>query len=120
MNIVLKTKNIEITDSQREYIENKISSLDKFFNNIISARIDVGMESNHHHSGDIYYAHVNLVVPDKTLRVEENEPSIEKAIDKAKDDLQREIKTYKARYNKKGAGVDPTLFEEDHMFDEIG
>jgi len=101
MNIALKATNVELTPKQKEYIESKVQSLEKFFNNITGARVDVGLETTKHNSGDIYYAHVNLNVPGKTLRVEEQEPTIEKAIDKAKDDLQRELKRYKSKYNNK-------------------
>ncbi len=102
MQITLTWKNVELSSKQKDYIEQKIRSLSKFFNNITSARIEVGLETKKHNKGKIYYAHVNLNVPGKVLRVEELEPSIEKAIDKAKDDLQVEIKKYKARFDKKG------------------
>lgn len=119
MNISLQWNNVELTDKQKEYINSKIESLSKFFDNIIAARIDVGMENNHHQKGKVYYAHVNLQVPGKTLRVEENEPTIEKAIDKAKDDLQRQLKDYKSKYDKKGSpSVRSTDLHNEAMYFE--
>lgn len=119
MNISLKWNNVELTSKQKEYITDKIESLSKFFDNITQARIDVGMTSTHHQKGKIYYAHVNLSVPGKTLRVEENEPTIEKAIDKAKDDLQRQLKDYKAKYDKKGSkSIRSTDLQAEAMYHE--
>ena len=112
MNVTLSWKNIDLTSKQKQYIEEKIRSLSKFFNNITRARIDVGVESTKHNKGKIFYAHVNLHVPGKVLRVEELEPSVEKAIDKAKDDLQIELKKYKARFNKKGSESIKNLGED--------
>lgn len=100
MKFTLHSKNVELTSKQKEYIEEKVTSLSKFFNHITDARVEIG-QIGHQKKGDIYYAHVNLTVPGKTLRVEEQEPRIEKAIDKAKDDLQRELKRYKSKFDKK-------------------
>lgn len=101
MKITITSRNIDMTEKLEDYATQKIESLGKFFNNIISARIDLGKESTNHISGKIFYANVNLAVPGKTLRAEETEKSLEKAIDKAKDDLQRELKKYKAKFDKK-------------------
>lgn len=102
MQITIKGKNIELTPKIKEYAKEKISSLEKFFDNIITARIEVGMESKHHVSGKIYYTIVNLNVPGTTLRVEKNAKSLNKSIDKVKDHLQRELKRYKSKFDTKG------------------
>jgi putative sigma-54 modulation protein len=102
MQITIKAKNIDLTEKIKDYAEEKISSLEKFFDNIITARIEVGMESKHHLSGKIYYTTVNLNVPGNTLRVEKHAKSLEKSIDKVKDHLQRELKRYKSKFDTKG------------------
>lgn len=118
MKFTLHSKNVELTEKQKSYIEEKIQSLEKFFNNITDARVEIGQEG-HHKKGDIYYAHVNLNVPGKTLRVEEMEPKIEKAIDKAKDDLQRELKKYKAKFDKKhNSSIRTTDLSSEAMYHE--
>lgn len=100
MNITVQSKNIVLSEKQKQYVDEKIRGLSKFFDGIINARIDVGLENKHHQNGEIYFAHVNIDVPGKTLRVEELEPTLEKAINKAKDDLGRQIKSYKSRFDK--------------------
>lgn len=98
MNINIRSKDINLTPEIKDYVNEKIGSLTKFFDNIIEANIEVGRQNKHHKKGDdLFFANVNLKVPNKTLRVEETEPRLKKAIDKAKDDLQRELKGYKRK-----------------------
>jgi len=102
MNIIIKGKNIELTPANQEYAKMKISSLDKFFDNIIEARIELGMDIKSQNKGKIYVANATLKVPNRILRAEEREKTLNKAIDKAKDDLQRELKVYKSKIRKEG------------------
>lgn len=108
MNISITGRNLELTNDIKEYTHEKIGGLTKFFDGITQARVELGKES-HQQKGDVYYAHVTLSVPGKTLRVEESEPRIQKAIDKAKDDLQSELKKYKGKLNKKAEKLVKTM-----------
>jgi len=105
MNINIKGTNIELTEAIKNYAEEKISSLNKFFDNIQTADIDVGMNSHHHQKGDIFYAEVNLSVPGKLLRVVKEEPDLYKAIDKVKDHLKVELEKMKEKMRAKDKKV---------------
>jgi ribosomal subunit interface protein len=66
MTINIHGTGIELTDAIKEYAEEKMGSLTKFFDNIQQINIDVGKQSQHHHKGDVYYAEANVLLPGVT------------------------------------------------------
>ncbi len=91
MIVTIHGTGMELTPAIREYAEEKILSLEKFFDNITKAEIDIGMNSHHHNKGKIFYAEVTLDIPGKTLRVVKEEEDLYKAIDKVKDHFKVEL-----------------------------
>ena len=101
MNIIIKSTNIELIPKIKDYIDKKIGGLEKYFNKIIEARVEIGIITKHHQAGKIYRAEVNLKVPGGLIRVEKTvEKDIFKAIDKVRDHLARLLKRYKDKRNK--------------------
>lgn len=94
----VRGENIEVTDAIRNYVEKKISKLNKYF-------VDVPNS----------IAHTNLkVYPDKTakvevtiplpflvLRAEETSPDLYASVDLVTDKLERQIRKYKTKINRK-------------------
>lgn len=101
MNIIIKATNIELTSNIKEYVEKKISSLDKYFNNIIEAQVEIGVNSKRHQKGEIFFAEVNLKVPGKILRILKTEKMLFKAIDKVKDHLKVILRRHKEKLQDK-------------------
>jgi len=97
MNIQIKGTGMELTDAIKQYTEDKVKTLEKFFDKITDVAIDVGMESHHHLKGKIYYAEVNMRVPGKLIRVRKNAVDLYKAIDKVKDHLKVELQGMKEK-----------------------
>lgn len=97
----IHAKGMELTAPMREYAEEKILGLEKFFDNIIKAEIDMGLLSQHHNKGKIYYAEVNLFLPGKVVRVVKESEDLYKAIDKVKDHLKNELETTKQKMRQK-------------------
>lgn len=98
MKIDIKGTNMELTEAIKDYVIEKIGSLEKFFDNIIEARVDVGKTSNHHQKGDVFRAEVNLQVPEiGILRAEAIREDLYMAVNEVKDDLQRQLKKYKEK-----------------------
>jgi len=62
MKINIKTTNISLTPAISEYIEKRIGSLDKFYKKEedIVINVEVGKTTEHHKSGDIFRAEINL------------------------------------------------------------
>jgi len=104
MNINIKATNIELTEDLRNYIEDKMNCLSKYFDNIIEVRVEVGRESAHHQKGDIFFAEVNLKVPNDLIRVKKTEETQFKAIDKTKDHLREMLGRYKGKLRGKNNG----------------
>ncbi len=99
MKIIIKSSNIDLTPSIKQYVEEKIGGLEKHVANfdpaLVGAEVEVGRTTRHHRQGDIFRAEVNLSIGGKLLRVEKEEESLQAAIDLAKDELGREIRNYK-------------------------
>lgn len=108
MKINLKTKNFAVTQAIKIYLEEKLNSLYKFLpgDESISADVELAKTTKHHQKGDIFRAEVNLSVPGRLIRAVAEEWNLRVAIDKVKDELQREIKSNKEKnfsLYKKGA-----------------
>lgn len=97
MNIQLRQTKVELNQKDKDYIEAKFNMLEKYLGNVpvISCSVEVGMNSNHHQKGDIYFTKVNLKLKGDLLRVEKKEESLLKSVDKVKDHLAESIKKYK-------------------------
>jgi putative sigma-54 modulation protein len=97
MQIDIKGTNMDLTEATKDYVNEKVSSLEKFFDQAIIARVDVGKTTNHH-QGDIFRAEINLEVPQKgLLRAESVRDDLYMAINEAKLDLERQVKKYKEK-----------------------
>lgn len=82
---------IELTDALKQYAEEKIGGLEKFFDRIESIDIDIGMRTHHHQKGKIYYAEANVLIPGHKLRVVKEADDLYKAIDEVKDHVKMEL-----------------------------
>jgi len=61
----------------------------------IETRVEIGLPSKHHHSGNIFYAEVNLKIGGKLLRATCQHEDLRNAIVDAKNELQRQLKKFK-------------------------
>ena len=91
-----------MTDAIKQHARKKIEGLEKFFPSIVKAEIDVGMRSQHHQKGKVYYAEVNLHIPKQPiLRVVKDAEDLYKAVDKVKDHLKIELEKIKGKMRHK-------------------
>ncbi len=99
MIINIKATNLDLTPAFREYIEEKIGSLDKYLGKLaedtVLAKVDVARSSRHHKHGEVFHADVVLQIPGGTLYASDENEDARGAIDRVKSKLQREIKKYK-------------------------
>lgn len=101
MQINITGKGIDLTDAIKDYVDKKIGGLEKFYNQIIRAKITVGLETNRHKQGKFYIAECKLEVPGNDLYASKNEKDLYKAIDKVKDYLDAELKKHKVKMRQK-------------------
>ncbi|MCX6744739.1 MAG: ribosome-associated translation inhibitor RaiA [Candidatus Parcubacteria bacterium] len=98
MQIDIKGTNMDLTPAIKDYVNEKVGSLEKFFDQALIARVDVGRTSNHHQKGDVFRAEININVPQKQLlRAEAVRDDLYVAINEAKEELERQIKKYKEK-----------------------
>src|SRR3989338_11397098 len=95
MKINIKVTNAALAPESYEIINEKIGSLAKYFGNIISADVEIGINSLHHNKGNIYKAVVNLSVPKKILRASAETSDITKSMNQVKNKLKMELIRYK-------------------------
>ncbi len=90
------TRNLELTDRLREYVEGKISKLQRHLPNLDSIRVDLS-ESNARDNSRRMVAQITIYVPKAILRAEERAGDVFAAIDSVMDKMSRRVERYKGR-----------------------
>jgi putative sigma-54 modulation protein len=101
LNIKTRSTNFDMTPAIEDYVSKKVSSLGKFLDvqkeNIL-CEVELGKTTNHHKSGDIFRAEVNIVGPQNTqFYAVAEESDLYAAIDVVRDQIEREIVTKKEK-----------------------
>jgi putative sigma-54 modulation protein len=103
MQLTVTGKNLEVTDSLRDYVEKKIGRLDRHLPTITDARMELTVE-NTRAAQDRQVAQVTLRTKHAILRAEEASADMFASIDAVLDKMQRQIDHYKGkRWNKRTA-----------------
>ena len=110
MQIIIKTKNMELGAPLESFIHKKIGGLKKFLGafqksdltvtdgrNLFDAFVEVSRESNHHKQGKVFKAEVKIYMPGRNLFAKANGEDIISAISQVRDELETEIRKYKSR-----------------------
>jgi len=98
MNIIIKTTGIEITDSIRDYVQKRISRIEKFvIQKEIPVYVEIGKTTNHHKNGDIFRAEVSLEYKGSKVYTVVERDNLYAAIDGVEDSLYREVTTNQDR-----------------------
>ncbi len=82
---------IELTPAIRQYVEEKMNSLEKYGQDILQMDVDLGMESKHHHKGDVFTCSTKVEVPGDLIKIEKSTETLYKAIDKVRDHLRETL-----------------------------
>ena len=102
MNIKLHSKNFDLTPAIEDYVTKKILSLEKFLDvkEGVLCEVEVGKTTEHHKSGDIYKAEVNITEPGSNqVFVVAEEIDLYTAIDMVRDEAERTIVSRKNKRN---------------------
>jgi len=98
MKTTTKATNITLTPAISDYLEKKISKLNKFIDsNDTSAIVDaeIGMTRKGQHSGDIFKAEINLHIAGKSFRTISESGDLYSAIDEAQEEMMESVSHYK-------------------------
>lgn len=99
----IKATNTELTRAIAEYVEKKISSLEKVVDkNDESAvvSVEIGVKTKHHQQGDIFFAEINLHVSGGDFYAMSESSDLYSAIDEVKDEIIREINSHRSKRRK--------------------
>jgi putative sigma-54 modulation protein len=97
MTINIRATGMELTPAIRQYVEDKMNTLEKFAHDIMMIDVVAGMDTNHHNKGEIYSCAVNVELKGEVLRIERNAEDLYKAIDKVKDHLRETLSQRKEK-----------------------
>jgi len=106
MRIIIKTKNLELTQALESYITEKIESVKKFVNilkedlpergkTLAEVFVEVEKETKHHLHGDVFSAEALVRLPGKKFIARAKSDDLYKAIVAVKEELKSEVEKYK-------------------------
>lgn len=95
MQMTIRGKNLEVTDALKDYVEKKLSRLQKYFYRPVSAQVTLGVERGWH------LIEVTLPIDGLLLRGEGASEDMYASVDQVMDKLERQIHKYKTRINRK-------------------
>ncbi len=100
MHYNIKTTNFDMTPEVSKYLDDKLVTLEKFINKddgSVKCDVEIGRTTEHHKSGKVFRAEINISIGKKMLRAESEEASINAAIDNVKDEISRRLNRKKGR-----------------------
>lgn len=92
----LTGRNVDVTDALRDYVESKLTRLERFNDHITDARVTLTVRDVR----DVNRRNrieVQVNVPNGVVRAEEHHADMYAAIDRAGDVLERQLRKYKTR-----------------------
>jgi len=95
MKIIFKGKHIEVTDAMRNYIEKRLSKIERHFDHILEVIVTLSVEKNRQ------IVEATLQASRALIRAEEETDDMYASIDKVVDKLERQIQKYKKKYFQK-------------------
>lgn len=98
LNFNIRGENIEVTPAIRDHVESKVSKLERYFTEGADAAANVNLKVYNDKQ-----TKVEITIPMKnlTLRAEERHDDLYAAIDLIVDKLERQIRKYKTKVNRK-------------------
>jgi len=117
MHLTIQGKNMEVSESLKEYVHEKIGTLDRYLPTIDKVRVELSVQQSKS-SQDRLVVQVTMHSNSTILRAEERSADIFAAIDAVRDKLQRQIKRYKekpirVRERSRAAAPETSVFAEE-------
>ena len=108
----IQTRNLELTERLRTYVERKVARFERYLPNLDNIRIDLS-ESNARDANRRMVAQITIYVPKAILRAEERASDIFAAVDMVMDKMYRRVERYKGRRKTGRRGLDILEVNED-------
>lgn len=98
----IKSRNMKLHDSQRDYIQAKLGKLERYLEGISDWRVDARFETLRG-MGEVFTIQVTLIAEHGVLlRAEERDKELTAAVDRVHDNLQRQIRRFKEKHYRRG------------------
>lgn len=103
MQINLQSKNMELTDAIYDYVNKRVTNLEKLLSGIeekqgkVMVNFEVSKSTNHHKSGEIFHADCLIKIDGKEFYASSDKEDLYAAVDEVKDILYNEINKNKDR-----------------------
>jgi len=97
MKFNIRGENIEVTGAIREYVEKKLSKLERYFDSPLTSEVHVNLSVYN----DEQRIEVTIPMTNLLLRAEVQQLDLYAAIDLVVDKLERQIRKYKTKVNRK-------------------
>ena len=94
----VRGENIEVTEAIRDYVEKKVGKLERYFNDVPEATAHVNLKVYTEKTAKV---EVTIPLPFLVLRAEETSPDLYASIDLVVDKLERQIRKFKTKINRK-------------------
>ena len=108
----VRGENIEVTEALRDYVEKRLTKLEKYFDLSQDVIAHVNLKVYRDHSAKV---EVTIPLPYLVLRAEETTDDMYRSIDFVSEKLERQIRKYKTRVNRKSRekGVEEFFIPEE-------
>lgn len=100
MQIKIKSKNLNLSDSQKEAIETKVTKLQNLADRLSDESTEFRVEVRHERarkSTDSYICQLTIFAPNSVIRAETRNETIENAVDDCMNKIRSQIERYKAK-----------------------
>ncbi|MDI6631634.1 MAG: ribosome-associated translation inhibitor RaiA [Bacillota bacterium] len=95
MQIAVRGKNIKVTDALRNYVEKRLTKLERYLNNFGEVQVTLSVEKENHR------VEVTVPVNGMILRGEEATHDMYAAVDMVVEKLGKQIERYKGRFTRR-------------------
>ena len=100
----IRGENIEVTPAIREHIEKKVEKIERYFTDGANATAMVNLKTYNHSQTKV---EVTIPMKNLTLRAEERHDELYAAVDLIVSKLERQIRKYKTKVNRKFRDREP-------------
>jgi putative sigma-54 modulation protein len=90
MEVRFVTRNVEVPDELKEYMEKKLGKLEKFFDRILDTQVEISFNRGMH------VVEITSDVNGVIMRGEDYAPDVRKAFDKGLKNIERQVKRHKS------------------------
>ncbi|MBI4098921.1 ribosome-associated translation inhibitor RaiA [Candidatus Parcubacteria bacterium] len=100
MKLQVKVTNLQLTDSIRAHIFERLGSLDRVvrtWGREVEGHLEIGRTTRHHRQGAVYKAELNVRFPGGMVRVVREGEDVHAVVDELRDEMLQEIAKYKGK-----------------------